>query len=173
MKHGDHDALRLLQAIKLENFLSFGPDNAPLQLGPNAAGKSNLIEALSVIRSTPVSATASYMDLRGVLRRGGGASEWVRKREKGIPPSIEVNYPKGSQPPRHVLSFRGDEPGFHLDDERIENEAPGNGERDPYFYYRYQSGHPVVNTKAAGKRRLARETVSLDVSVLAQRRDPE
>jgi len=78
MKRSDQDDQRLLLRIKLENLLSFGPDSAPLELenlniliGPNAAGKSNLIEALSLIRATPVSATSSNMDLRGVMRRGG------------------------------------------------------------------------------------------------------
>lgn len=54
MTRVDHDKRRLLLQIKLENLLSFGPHSAPLQLeslnvliGPNAAGKSNLIDALS------------------------------------------------------------------------------------------------------------------------------
>ena len=62
---------RLLLRIKLENLLSFGPGDLPLELenlniliGPNAAGKSNLIEALSLMRATPVSATASNMAWR-------------------------------------------------------------------------------------------------------------
>jgi predicted ATPase len=183
MKHIDQNDRRLLMWIKLENLLSFGPDAAPLELenlniliGPNAAGKSNLIEALSLMRATPVSATASNMDLRGVVRRGGGVTEWVWKGEKRRSASIDVgvNYPKGKQPLRHLLSFRGDEHGFQLEDERIENEEPSRGEREPYFYYRFQNGQPVVNTKGATKeRKLARETVNTELSILAQRRDPE
>jgi predicted ATPase len=60
-----------------------------------------------------------------------------------------------------------------LEDERIENEAPDRGETEPYFYYQFQHGQPVVNTLAARKRKLARETVNTELSILAQRRDPE
>jgi predicted ATPase len=183
MKHIDQSDRCMLLRIELENLLSFGPDPAPLELenlniliGPNAAGKSNLIEALSLMRATPVSAAASNMDLRGLIRRGGGVNEWVWKGEKGAFASIDlvVNNPKGKQPLRHVLSFRGDQQGFRLADERIENEAPSPGEHDPYFYYHFQHGQPVVNTSGATReRRLARETVDSELSILAQRRDPE
>ena len=181
MKYNDDNYQRPLLQIKLENLLSFGPGTAPLELenlniliGPNAAGKSNLIEALSLMRATPVSATSSNMDLRGVLRRGGGVNEWVWKGGKWKSASLDVvvNSPKG-KPLRHVLSFRGDEQGFRLEDERIENEAPKRGESEPYFYYRFQHGQPVVNTIGAPGRRLARETVNTELSILAQRRDPE
>src|SRR5436305_8721865 len=112
MKQIDQHQRRLLSRIKLQNLLSFGPSAAPLELenlniliGPNAAGKSNLIEALSLIRATAVSATASNNDLRGVVRRGGGVNEWIWKGEKRKSASIDVvvNYPKGKHHLRHVL----------------------------------------------------------------------
>jgi predicted ATPase len=182
MKQSVPNDPRLLVRIKLENLLSFGPSPEPLELknlniliGPNAAGKSNLIEALSLMRATPISATASDMDLRGVVRRGGGVHEWVWKGESRKAASVDVlvNYPKGKQPLRHFLSFRGDEQGFRLEDERIENQKPFPGQNEPYFFYRFQNGHPVVNTKAGKERTLARETVNTELSILAQRRDPE
>ncbi len=47
---------RLIQSIKLQNLLSFGPDAGEIELkslnvliGPNASGKSNLIEAIFVV----------------------------------------------------------------------------------------------------------------------------
>jgi predicted ATPase len=178
----DQKDRRLLRRIKLENLLSFGPSAAPLELenlniliGPNAAGKSNLIEALSLMRAAPVSA-ASNMDLRGVVRRGGGVNEWVWKGEQQGSASIDlvVDYAKGKRPLRHILSFRGGEKGFRLEDERIENEVPSADQGGPYFYYHFQHGQPVVNTRGATKeRRLSRETVDTDLSILAQLRDPE
>ena len=176
------DDRRLLRQIKLENLLSFGPDSVTLELenlniliGPNAAGKSNLIEALSLIRATPVSGAASNTDLRGIVRHGGGVNEWLWKGKKNGAASIDlvVNYPKGKRLLRHILSFRGDEQGFRLEDERIENETPAAGENDPYFYYHFQHGQPVVNKGATRQRKLARETVNTELSILAQRRDPE
>ncbi len=167
---------RLLTRIKLENLLSFGPNAAPLELqnlnifiGPNAAGKSNLIEALSLMRATPVSSTASNADLRGVVRRGGGVSEWLWKggRQNVATIDVVVRYPSAKHNLRHLLSFRGDQQGFRLEDERIENEDAMPGARDPYFYYRFQHGQPVVNTTWDNKQRsLARETVNTELSIL-------
>jgi len=158
MKHGDHNFERPLRQIRLENFLSFGPAAAPLELenlniliGPNAAGKSNLIEALALMRATPVSPAASNSDLRGVVRRGGGVQEWVWKGGKSAVLDFVVSYPKGKQPLRHILSFRGDEQGFRLEDERIENAVAGRGESEPYFYYRFQHGEPVVDAIVEGE----------------------
>ncbi len=62
---------------------------------------------------------------------------------------------------------------FRLEDERIENETADKGENDPYFFYRFNQGHPVVNTIKEKRRSLAHETVDAERSILAQRRDPE
>ena len=169
-------------------------------IGPNGSGKSNLIEALALMRATPVLPQATgNADVRGVLRRGGGAGEWIWKGAKGKPAAVElvVSNPKGSQALRHRFAFRGDAQGFVLDDERIENEKPYGSQSKAYFFYHFQNGHPVVNIipqpeadnapalqetaeKRPGlsvtprrERKLARETVNLEVSILAQRRDPE
>jgi len=149
MKNSDQNDQRLLLRIKLANVLSFGPDAAPLELGnlniligPNAAGKSNLIEALSLLRATPVSATSSNMDLRSVVRRGGGVNEWVWKggKRKSASLDVVVDHPEGKQPLRHRLLFHSDEQGFQLQYERIENKVPKRGESEPYSYYRFQHG---------------------------------
>lgn len=173
----------LLREITLSNLLSFGPDTPALELeslnvfiGPNGAGKSNLIEALALMRATPIPPqTTSNADVRGVLRRGGGTREWIWKGAKSQPASVElvVKNPKGHKSLRHCFAFRRDEQGFKLHDERVENETAYPGEPEVYFYYRFQDGHPMVNTAVDKKRRLARESVNLELSILAQRRDPE
>jgi predicted ATPase len=63
----------------VRNLLSYGPETAPLSLGPlnvfigpNGSGKSNLIEALALLRATPG-------DVRAVIRLGGGVREWLWK----------------------------------------------------------------------------------------------
>jgi predicted ATPase len=183
VKQNPPNDARLLREIRLRNLLSFGPDTAVLPLenlnvliGPNGAGKSNLIEALALMRATPIpSQTTSNADVRGVVRRGGGAKEWIWKGGGDEPASIElvVNNSKGKQPLRHVLAFRADEQGFRLHDERVENEMPYANQDEAYFYYHFQYGRPVVNTIQEGRRKLAQETVNLDVSILSQRRDPE
>jgi len=170
---------RLLHALTLRRLLSFGPETAPLELrslnvliGPNGSGKSNLLEAIALLRAAPN--RVSPNDLRTVIGRGGGVSEWIWKGDpKGVA-TLEalVDNPHGQQPLRHVLAFRAEQQTFRLDDERIENERPYPGQATPYFYYRYQQGQPVI-ALIGSQRPLARESVEPDVSILAQRRDPE
>ena len=147
------DNKRLLQQIKLTNFLSFGPETTSIDLkslniiiGINGVGKSNLIEAVALMRATP-------MDVGAVVRKGGGASEWIWKGKRESAATIDVVFinPKGSQPLVHSLSFYSENARFQLQDERVENERPYGNQDDPYFYYRFQNGHPIVNTND-GKR---------------------
>jgi predicted ATPase len=168
------DAHILFREITPSNLLSFGPDTPPVPLralnvliGPNGSGKSNLIESVALLRATPT-------DLRSVIRKGGGVTEWIWKGNTKGEGSIEavVNNPHGAQPIRHVLTFSQQQQAFHLEDERIENECPDGGNADPYFYYRYQRGRPVLNV-GGNERGLKRENVETDLSILAQRRDPE
>ncbi len=166
----------LIRHIAPKNFLSFGPDNPgidlrPLNLliGPNGSGKSNLIEAINFLRSAP-------KELRDVTRKGGGVAEWIWKGNPASPASVQwvVNYSLLPKPIRHLLAFRAISQAFSLDDERVENTEPTNpNEQDVYFYYRYQNGHPVLNTAENGKRALSRESIEPDRSILAQRRDAE
>ncbi|MGH7170379.1 MAG: AAA family ATPase [Gemmataceae bacterium] len=166
---------RLLQSIALGNFLSFGPEmprlllgNLNVLVGPNGSGKSNLLEAISLLRSAP-------SDLRQVILRGGGVGEWVWKGAPHGNATLEAIFANagGTQPLRHVLTFRAEQQSFRLEDERIENERPYGGQTEPYFYYRYQQGRPVINTREGSQRNLRRETVQPDLSILAQLRDPE
>jgi len=177
MQHINQADRRLLLEIKLENLLSFGPGTPPLELeplnifiGPNAAGKSNLIEALSLMRATPISAAASNMDLSGVVRRGGGVSEWLWKGGKPESASIEivVTYPDGSQPLRHVLSVRREGQGFRVDGERIEDKEALPGEAQPHFYYLDNHGVVVFEDGQDKAPRL----IYPGLSILAQVRDP-
>ncbi len=164
----------LVRTLTLHNVLSYGPDTPPIALrklnvliGPNGSGKSNLIEILTLLRAAPG-------DLRDVIRKGGQVREWIWKGNPKGEASVDavVSNPHGRQSLRHVLSFRDEKLALCLYDERIENELPDHGETDPYFYYRYQRGQPILNI--GGERRsLRRETVEQDQSILAQRRDPE
>lgn len=169
------DNKRLLQQIKLTNFLSFGPETTSIDLkslniiiGINGVGKSNLIEAVALMRAAP-------RDIGAVVRKGGGASEWIWKGKRESVATIDVVFinPKGSQPLVHSLSFYSENARFQLQDERVENEYPYGNQDDPYFYYRFQNGHPIVNTNDEKGRQLARETIDPTLSILSQRRDPE
>ena len=166
----------LIRRLQPRSFLSFGPDFPGLELqclnvliGANGSGKSNLIEAISLLRAAP-------KEWREVTRKGGGVTEWIWKGEmKNGKAKIEtvISNPKGKQPLRHRMAFHAVSQTFALDDEQVENESADQGQADAYFYYRYQGGNPVLNTAGNGQRELARDAIEPDRSILAQRRDPE
>lgn len=71
--------MRMLRSLRLTNLLSYGSNGASIDLeplnvliGPNASGKSNLIEAISLLAATP-------KDLLTPIREGGGVAEWIWK----------------------------------------------------------------------------------------------
>lgn len=167
----------VLRELTLRNILSFGPNTEPLALnalnifiGPNGSGKSNFIDAIAALRSC----AASENNVREVVSSSGQVGEWIWKGRPKSPGEINavIENPAGAKPLRHVFAFRNVGHAFKLDDERIENETPNAGQRDAYFYYRFQQGDPVLNVQDVA-RHLERENVQLDVSILAQRRDPE
>ncbi|MFN0304952.1 MAG: AAA family ATPase [Burkholderiales bacterium] len=165
----------LIQSIQLRNFLSFGEasDMVPLEalnviIGPNGSGKSNLLESIELLRGAP-------KDLTTPIRDGGGVHDWLWKgsRSPAIA-SIEavVRNPKGSRPLRYRLAFTAVGQRFEIVDERIENEMPQAGHSQPYFHYRFENGHGVLNVKGT-QRRLQHEDIDPSQSILSQRRDPD
>jgi predicted ATPase len=175
---------RFLKAIRLRNVLSFGPETPELELqslnvliGPNGSGKSNLVEAITLLQATPG-------NLLDPIQSGGGISEWLWKGAER-PPVAEIDAkvynPHGPVSLRHRLSLAMVGQRAELVDEAIENEQVNQrgAYDDVYFYYRYQSGRPVLNAKTEpgsngrSRRELRREDLPLDQSVLSQRKDPD
>ena len=180
---------RMIRTIKLQSFLSFGSTAEEMDLlslnvliGANASGKSNLIEAIGFLRSSP-------KDLSAPIRDGGGVSEWLWKGADDTPVAkidVTVFNPSGSMPLRHIIAFTMVGQRFELDDEAVENEHPeSRWEHDVRFYYRYQRGRPSINvymkeadetTDVGGspRRRLRREDdIKHDQSIMSQRQGPE
>lgn len=184
----------LVRSLKLRNFLSYGPEAVTVDLlplnvliGPNASGKSNLVESFGVLR-------AATRDLAAPFREDGIA-EWLWKGPSAdrVSPVAELQV---------VLAQPGTDMGFRYDlsltevahrtqlvDEFIENESPSPGNTTPFFHYRYQNGHPVLSTVDTQReemsssleqsrelsrkwRKLKREDLLPDQSVLSQRNDP-
>lgn len=165
----------LVRSIELTHFLSFGSVPAKISLGPlnliigpNGAGKSNLLEAIALLQSAPD-------QLLKPIREGGGVHDWLHKGSQAIPVAaldVVLDNPKGNQPLRYRLAFTAVGQRFEIVDERIENEAAVEGKTQPYFYYHFDGGRPVLNVKG-GQRALQREDVDLEKSILSQRRDPD
>jgi len=131
-------------------------------VGPNGSGKSNLLDAIALLRSAPT-------DLRPVILRGGGVGEWIWKGAPHGDAMLEAIFdnPDGSQALRHFLVFQVEQQSFRLRDEliaveRIANKGPNDLENEPYFYYGYQQGRPVINTRTGNPRNLRGETVQPD-----------
>ncbi len=168
----------LLKSLTLNNFLSFGGSAGALELrplnvviGPNGSGKSNLIEAIELLRATP-------KDMLTPIRDGGGVRDWLWKGALKSSPSATINavisHPKGQAnlDLRYLLSFTEVAQRFEILDERVENAQPYVGHDQPYFYYRFQHGHAVLNVGGT-ERRLQHEDIELTSSILAQRKDPD
>jgi len=74
---------KLIQKLKLQNFLSYSQAEIELQplnvlIGPNGSGKSNLIEAFSLLKALPT-------NLLVPIRKGGGVNEFLWKGENNNP----------------------------------------------------------------------------------------
>ena len=173
-----------IRKLRLDGLLSFAPGSEAFELrdlnvliGPNGSGKSNLIEALELLSATP-------HDFAAAVRDGGGPAEWLWKGGDAVRPAeIEAVLENGTptdRPLRYRLRFTAVQSRVEVVDEAVEE-----AERDPgrpaaadiYFYYRFQHGDPVLNvrddTGGSIGRRLRREDLLPDQSVLAQRKDPE
>jgi predicted ATPase len=181
---------RLIRTLHLQNLLSFGPESVEIALeplnvliGPNASGKSNLIESIALLSATP-------KDLTAPIREGGGIGEWLWKGEKAIPTAkveATVVYPDGIMPLRYRLCMTIVGQRLEIVDESVENERSSKpAETDVYFFYRFQGGNPALNVRTAIgsharagtgegriRRHLRREDLSPEQSVLSQRKDPD
>ena len=192
--------MQFIQRLRMGGLLSFPPDMdffelQPLNvlIGPNASGKTNFIEVLELLRATPTNFAAAIQD-------GGGAAEWVWKGDytkhmieevmRGRDPAdvlnlspkastIEVEISRGQRivrPLKYRLSFTAISSRVNIIAESIEKVNTRQGAK-PYFYYTFQRGLPAINIrvrKSRGRteeRTLQSDDLSLDQSVLAQRKD--
>ncbi|WP_414567616.1 AAA family ATPase [Nostoc sp. CCY 9925] len=167
------DGKIFIHSIRLENFLSYGNEGEEIELQPlnvligaNTSGKSNLIEAMGILRATA-------KDLPAPFRQGGGISAFLWKGGQENPiAKIEanLNYPQISHPLRYELSFTATRQRLDLIDEVIENKFPTSLENSVIPYYRYNSGYPDLRR---GKLYINPINVKLDQSILSQKTDPD
>lgn len=172
----------------MQGLLSFPPDMPPFELqdlnvfiGPNGSGKSNIIEVIELLRATPT-------DFAAAIRDGGGVTEWLWKGSPATGAAkIEIETgdrttnlitPNEGRALRYRLEFGSYNTRVEVLDEAIEEIKPFYGHDDPYFYYRFQEGHPAINVRNPDRvqselpRQIKRHELHLDQSVLAQIKDP-
>jgi predicted ATPase len=175
---------KLLNTIRLENILSYstGMETLSFQslnvlIGTNASGKSNLIEIISLLAATP-------NNLLIPIREGGGITEWLWKgSESGLPiASIDTGlfYPHSkNQAIRYLLSLTCSGNRFELVNEVVMDDSSVGNVQKPLTYYAYQNGYPILNTlidseqKIRKERQLQRRDVSIEQSILSQRREAD
>lgn len=164
----------LIQHLKVSGLLSFGPDGIDLPMrplnvfiGPNGSGKSNLMEVLSLLRASPKS-------LPEPIKEMGGVREWMWKG-KDAPSEAVIDVVLAPyamlRAIRHLLSIREHGSRFEVSDEHIEDEAL-EGEKT-WSYYSYGRGHPSLFDFQEVERKLKREQVLPEESILSQVKDPE
>jgi predicted ATPase len=164
-----------LRSLTVKNLLSFGDTAATVELqnlnvliGPNGSGKSNLIEVLGLLQNAP-------KELATAIGNGGPVEEWLWKGARKPPTaSIEalVSPPMGAMALRYRLAFTSAGFRFQITDERIENEQATPDAQRPYFYFAYDKGRHMLNYKGE-ERHLRQEEINPQLSILAQRKDPE
>lgn len=165
----------LIRNLKISGLLSFGPKGIDLDLqglnvliGPNGSGKSNLLEVLALLRSAPTNLPAPVKEM-------GGVREWLwkgRNSARDARLDITVDYPQAA-PLRHVLLIGVHGERFEVVDENIEYARRKPGKKEPYFFYRFAQGNPILNEFQGEERQLKRENVLPEQSILSQVRDPE
>ena len=141
------DGKRFIRSIRLENLLSFGSPPVELELeplnvliGPNASGKSNLIEALSLLAAAPT-------DLKIPFRDGGGIREWIWKGAASSSHAmidVAVALPADRTPLRYILRFGELAGRFDLFGEAVDSQPGGEANPGPEPFYAYLDGHGVV-----------------------------
>ena len=169
----------LIRHINIRNFLSYGPqgervDFRPLNvlIGPNASGKSNLLELLALLR-------AATGDLQDRVREGGGSGEFLYKGGNATANiGVVLDYPDSSSSTilRHDIEFSSVRTFLIVKSEFIDLEprAKATPERKVHIY-EFLAGSAMLHAAhgEAQRRQVTPRDLRVDRSILAQRRDPE
>jgi predicted ATPase len=149
-------------------------------IGPNGVGKSNFIEALELLHAAPT-------DLPAAIRTGGRPMDWVWRAGSPVP-SSRIEAICSAHGELRALSYQlaFTETGNRLEivDEVLEETLRTDlSKSDVFFYYRFQDGNPAINVRefddesggqrSRFERRLQRESINPEHSVLRQKRDAE
>lgn len=142
---------RIIQSLKLTNFLSFGstPQEIELQplnvlIGPNASGKSNLIEAFRVLNAAPE-------DVGRPIREGGGITEYLWKgalAQLWLELQVIVSWEDSDSPLLYDLKVSEKNALMYVVSETIKLLSPPINKLLPKFFYRTgRHGYGELNSK--------------------------
>jgi predicted ATPase len=169
----------LIKSLSLTHLLSYGEGHPPVTLGSlnvlvgaNGSGKSNFLEALALLQAAPNQLTRPLRD--------SGVREWLYKtpgRTTAPAPDAVIeailHQPASTHGLRYRLAFNEEGGRMQVTDELLEREHPTPNDDEPDFFYRWDQGQPKLTMPHGGVRRLDRESVQFDASILAQKRDAD
>lgn len=183
----------LFKSSHLKNLLSFRDTEVSLGslnvlIGPNASGKSNLIEALALLQALPT-------DLAGFFRRNGPILDWIWKGD--ISPSetrasiaeivAVLENPRGIREAEKQLTYglqiASNNERLQIVSEKLENIRPHHTDQPrPYYYFSVENGYgrisPIRLNEDQGESsdrlptRLTPDDFPPTRSVMSQFRDP-
>jgi predicted ATPase len=122
-----------IKRLSLKKLLSFNDSSVELQqlnvlIGPNAVGKSNLIEVIGLLQALPT-------NIAGAILRGGGVRQWLWLGDRGPSPiaavECELQLSRGRQvgPLVYKLQFSENTGGFVI----LEEQLARGGAPEPYI----------------------------------------
>ena len=170
-----------IQRLGLQGLLSFPPEMEPIDLhplnvliGPNGSGKTNVIEALELLRAAPT-------NLGTIIQSGGGAKEWLWKGDRKSKGKVSVNVEGGYLAPGlflYLLEIGDGGFGHYVSDEKIEKIISKPDREKAHFIFRWENGEPVITLESSNsgswrtERKLKRESFDRDESILSQIKEP-
>ena len=177
----------LIKSLRIKGMLSFKDvslDLRPLNvlIGPNASGKSNLIEIIALLQSLP-------RDLPGFIRQSGGISEWLWKgdgNENGtartgrieavLNPLFQDARNLSPTPLRYRLKIGESSLYTTVLEELLESELSSAGKEEHRQYFQMKQGKLLMRTPqangASNERAIDADVLSPGHSVLHEIRDP-
>jgi len=173
---------QFIQSIRISNLLSFGPNPGPegfkleplnVLIGPNASGKSNLIETISILAATPRDLTKAFE---------GGITNWLWKGVKiNNPAEIEIIVNNQPSPIRYNLTFNSINTRLQIILEEVEDSTDDIEKSTQRLYYKNsaESDKALIFRRNVGTkepeqiRSVSRAMLSSEQSVLSQRKDKD
>jgi predicted ATPase len=173
----------MIKEIKISGLLSFGPEGVALPLkdlnvliGPNGSGKSNLLEMLALLKAAPKNLAAPINEM-------GGIREWLWKVEGGEHEGeLEVGLTAGTgkikakKAFRHLLCVAEKGGRFEVVGERIlahSTHPSVSGAVSSVQWDRFRGGNVAVTEGRRMPRKIGRENLHPEESILSQFKDPE
>jgi predicted ATPase len=137
-----------LSSIRLKDFLSFKDASLELRpmnvlIGPNASGKSNLIEAIAWLQAAP-------RDLLSIVQRGGGIRSWLWMGG-AVPSPIATLECALREGVLYRLEVSEEARGFIIMRERLQEAAGSAARRQPRIYFDRSFGRVAFGRSLPGR----------------------